>query len=219
MIDPRLIDWRLGSSSVTIASTIYAPPEEEKETEMADWKILRDECEKMAERYGLKLEVDYEPIKDLFMVRFMNRKTSLNRFIYNVCMNDPRVVLEDIERTIIERFDINLNDYEPVKVPRIKDVIHNDPATIVFWEDGTKTVVKCQDGDVYDPEKGLAMAISKKALGNKGNYCEVFKKWLPEEETFDETTRKAKSILGMTDEEFDKFIDTINFCNHAVTGE
>ena len=26
------------------------------------------------------------------------------------------------------------------------------------------------------------MAISKKALGNKGNYCEVFKKWLPEEE-------------------------------------
>ena len=28
----------------------------------------------------------------------------------------------------------------------------------------------------------MAMAISKKALGNKGNYCEVFKKWLPEEE-------------------------------------
>ena len=26
------------------------------------------------------------------------------------------------------------------------------------------------------------MAISKKALGNKGNYCEVFKQWLPEEE-------------------------------------
>ena len=28
----------------------------------------------------------------------------------------------------------------------------------------------------------MAMAISKKALGNMGNYCEVFKKWLPEEE-------------------------------------
>lgn len=62
----------------------------------------------------------------------------------------------------------------------IKNVIHNDPATIVFWADGSKTVVKCQPGDVYDPEKGLAMAISKKALGNQGNYCNVFKKWVPE---------------------------------------
>lgn len=71
---------------------------------------------------------------------------------------------------------------EPNRViPSIKKVIFNDPATIVFWEDGSKTVVKCQDGDIYDPEKGLAMAISKKALGNQGNYCEVFKKWLPEE--------------------------------------
>lgn len=68
------------------------------------------------------------------------------------------------------------------RLPYIKQVIFHDPATIVYWTDGTRTVVKCQDGDVYDPEKGLAMAISKKALGNKGNYCEVFKRWLPEEE-------------------------------------
>lgn len=62
-----------------------------------------------------------------------------------------------------------------------KNVIFNDPATIVFWVDGTKTVVKAQD-EAYDPEKGMAMAIAKKALGNQGNYCNVFKKWLPEEE-------------------------------------
>lgn len=66
--------------------------------------------------------------------------------------------------------------------PQIKNVIFNDPATIVFWTDGTKTVVKAQDDDVFDPEKGLAMAISKKALGNKGNYCNELKKWLPKEE-------------------------------------
>lgn len=68
------------------------------------------------------------------------------------------------------------------KMPKIKDVIFNDPATIVFWADGTKTVVKCQDDDIFDPEKGLAMAITKKALGNKGNYCNELKKWLPEKE-------------------------------------
>lgn len=63
----------------------------------------------------------------------------------------------------------------------IKKVIFNKPATIVFWTDNTKTVVKCGENDIYDPEKGLAMAISKKALGNKGNFNEVFKKWLPKE--------------------------------------
>lgn len=67
-------------------------------------------------------------------------------------------------------------------IPEIKNVIFNDPATIVFWEDGTKTVVKCQDGDEFDPEKGLAMAIVKKAYGNKGGYCNKLKKWLPKEE-------------------------------------
>lgn len=68
-------------------------------------------------------------------------------------------------------------------IPAIDKVIFNDPATIVFWKDGTKTVVKAQDGEVYDDEKGLAMAISKKALGNQGNYYNTFDKYLirPEE--------------------------------------
>ena len=60
----------------------------------------------------------------------------------------------------------------------ITNVIFNYPATIVFWTDGTKTVVKCQGDDVYDPEKGLAMAISKKALGNKRDYYHTFLKCL-----------------------------------------
>lgn len=66
------------------------------------------------------------------------------------------------------------------KRPQITKVIFNDPATIVFWLDGTKTVVKCDDKEIYDPEKGLAMAISKKALGNQGNYYNEFRKRLPD---------------------------------------
>lgn len=73
------------------------------------------------------------------------------------------------------KFDLTYNK------PQIKNVIFNNPATIVYWTDGTKTVVKC-DKDEWDPEKGLAMAISKKMLGNEGNYYETFKKWLPEPE-------------------------------------
>ena len=63
-------------------------------------------------------------------------------------------------------------------LPKIKKVIFSNPATIVMWADGDKTVVKCQPGDVFDAEKGLAMAIVKKAYGGKGNYCEVLKPWI-----------------------------------------
>lgn len=50
--------------------------------------------------------------------------------------------------------------------------------TIVFWDDGTKIVVQTREGDTFDHEKGLAMAISKKMLGNKYEYYNVFKHWL-----------------------------------------
>ena len=69
-----------------------------------------------------------------------------------------------------------------VQLSWIKKVIFNDPATIVFWWDDSKTVVKAQDGEKYDKEKGLALCYMKKILGNKGNYNNERKKWLKEEE-------------------------------------
>jgi len=54
-------------------------------------------------------------------------------------------------------------------------IIFNKPATIVIWKDGTKTVVKCQKNDVYDPEKGMALCFMKKALGNHGNFNDILK--------------------------------------------
>ena len=62
-------------------------------------------------------------------------------------------------------------------IPEIKNVIFNPPATIVFWNDGTKTVVKCQNHEEFDHEKGLAVAFFKKMHGNKGHYFEEIKKW------------------------------------------
>lgn len=64
----------------------------------------------------------------------------------------------------------------------IKDVIFNNPATIVMWSDDSKTVVKCQEGDTYNPELGLAMCVVKKCCGNKGNFNDVFKKWIPKKD-------------------------------------
>ena len=57
----------------------------------------------------------------------------------------------------------------------IKRVIFNEPYTIVIWANGEKTIVKAQDGEPYDKEKGLAMCFAKYALGNTCRYFDFFK--------------------------------------------
>ncbi len=94
----------------------------------------------------------------------------------------------------------------------IKRVIFNNPATIVFWEDGEKTVVRCMDNvevrekvvhgrkkkfkipmpsENYSKEIGLAMCIVKKTYGNKGAFNDVFKAFIPEYEQLDSKGRSV----------------------------
>lgn len=56
-------------------------------------------------------------------------------------------------------------------------VIFNGPATIVFWDDGTKTVVKCTEHETFDYEKGVALCYMKKFLGNDNSFKHIFKKF------------------------------------------
>ena len=118
--------------------------------------------------------------------------TMISEKMYNMYMNSSYGA-EGISTSNIATGTINNASVSTRKVAynsmwkrtKIKNVIFNDPSTIVFWSDGTKTVVKCGENDIYDPEKGLAMAVSKKYLGtNKShsNYMDEFKKWLPQEE-------------------------------------
>lgn len=65
---------------------------------------------------------------------------------------------------------------------QIKKVIFNDPATIILWKDGTKTVVKCAEGETYDPEKGFAMAFIKHHMGNDNQFHKIFKKYMPKDD-------------------------------------
>ena len=63
----------------------------------------------------------------------------------------------------------------------VQRVVYNDPATIIFWKDGTKTVVKKQEGDVYDAEKGFMAAYLKKMLGNDNQYNYEIKWFVPKQ--------------------------------------
>ena len=71
-------------------------------------------------------------------------------------------------RATMEVFN-TMNGIEP-KI-RVKKLIFDYPATIVYWYDGTKTVVKCREGETFDKETGLAMAICKKLIGDKYKSC------------------------------------------------
>ena len=96
----------------------------------------------------------------------------------------------------------------------IKDVIFNPPATIVLWMDGTKTVVKDQGEVFYDPEKGMAMAVAKKAFGNQGNYYNQFSKYLDiyEKKQEDESTQLyPTSVLQDAVEKLKERLWTANY--------
>lgn len=92
---------------------------------------------------------------------------------------DPQVPIEQFGRLANKPLKcepeilINVNKEDKtmmipvVRRPEIKEVIFNEPATIVFWKDGTKTVVKCGKDDKFDPEKGIAIALAKKMLYSK----------------------------------------------------
>ena len=93
----------------------------------------------------------------LFKIKLVYKKPILNHIYANNYLNFP---LDNI--------------------PEVKKIIFNDPATIVYWKDGTKTVVKCQKGDYFDPEKGFAMAFLKKCWGNKSNFNDKLRKNIKE---------------------------------------
>lgn len=69
--------------------------------------------------------------------------------------------------TIRHGIDTSVCSMIKVLLPGIKKIIENNPATVILWEDGTKTVAKCQDGDVFDFEKGVLICSLKKLIGNK----------------------------------------------------
>ena len=83
------------------------------------------------------------------------------------------------------------NVYTPVPIPLIECInvkgkprphsIVNGAATIVFWVEGTKTVVKCKEGTEYNAEEGLRWCIIKKLLGDSPEFWNFIKGAVPED--------------------------------------
>ena len=138
------------------------------------------------------------------------RRDNIDALLYYIkgSNKSPSANKETSERSYYMHYDIRRF---------IKKVKFNPPATIVFWTDNTKTVVKCK-GEDYDPEKGLAMCICKRVLGDKGNYYEVFKKWLPKEDDSDVVQKVLEHIKPQTFEFELKPIDINQKLFEVLTG-
>ena len=63
------------------------------------------------------------------------------------------------------------------EMPTPKKVIFNGPVTIVYWDDGTKTIVKCDDIDLYDQDSAMIMATLKKIFGSTTNALKYIDKF------------------------------------------
>ena len=59
--------------------------------------------------------------------------------------------------------------------PEPKKVIFNNPYTIVNWKDGTKTVVKCMEGDTFSKDVGFCVAVARKVFGGHNQYKKFVK--------------------------------------------
>lgn len=57
--------------------------------------------------------------------------------------------------------------YDPARI------IYNDPATIVFWKDGTKTVVKRMPKEKFNPYNAFCAALAKKVFGTNSRVCKI----------------------------------------------
>lgn len=116
-------------------------------------------------------------------------KTRLNLMvgaIYDITADNSKtynnpVLIEEIN----EKASKNYNHAYPmreitnavlIQAPRrptanVKIIINEKKkTTVAIWGDGSKTVVKCQPGDEFDAEKGIAMCFVKRSFNNRGCY-------------------------------------------------
>jgi len=61
-------------------------------------------------------------------------------------------------------------------MPRVEDVIYNNPLTIVNWSDGVKTIVKCRDGEAFNEYMGFLACVAKRVFGGHGHYRQLIEK-------------------------------------------
>lgn len=131
-----------------------------------------------------------------------SKKFSYQEFIENIYLNTYKGESMEIS------FMGNPNEYffnytfpakEKNYIP--KQIIFSGTTTIVFFEDGSKSVVRCEDGETFIPEVGVTTAIAKKIFGSWNNFLKFVNHAVEYSEKRDENKNKRLSKKNQPKEE------------------
>lgn len=125
-----------------------------------------DSCTTASSTYVLKQPEYYAP--DVITV---------DRIPYESMYSNAEAILNSIREgkkmgTTDKKKD-EVKQYDGMYYP--KRIVFNPPATIVFWKDGTKTVVKCSEGEPFSEYAGFCAALTKKIFGHNNQIVRLVK--------------------------------------------
>lgn len=115
----------------------------------------------------------------------LSKMKPLPRDIVNYCENDVLATIKFAEKLADTKNFYSLN---------VSKIIFNPPATIVFWEDGTKTVVKCSAEDEFSEYYGFLVALGKKVYESNSQ----IKKLIDKKAEWHENKKGEKDIPGVS---------------------
>ena len=95
------------------------------------------------------------------------------QIIYDICLNGEKESIS-LDGRYIDTAPMDINYYNQMCRRNgmkticdcIKKVIFNGDRTIILWESGDKTIVKCADDEEFDYYSGFCAALAKKIFGS-----------------------------------------------------
>ena len=76
----------------------------------------------------------------------------------------------------------------------LERLVYHGRTTVAFWSDGTRTTVRCAEGDEFSKEAGLVYATVKKVSGNTTNYKEAIRRAVASAEVYED--RREANVEG-----------------------
>nr|DAG29195.1 MAG TPA: hypothetical protein [Caudoviricetes sp.] len=141
-------------------------------------------CEDMKHLMMPKFDVDdivtvpYDHDKKYWTVTAVRTSQIEMRAIYDLVSAKTGIALHDVpevDMTLVKRPTQKKEKPTMDNRYKVKKILYNGPATIVYWADGEKTVVKCMDGDTFDPMAGFCAALAKRVYGSTGAVKQIIK--------------------------------------------
>lgn len=92
---------------------------------------------------------------------------TLNKVNITVACNDDEVKkLHDVVLNGFHSSRYRHNNADVNYISAVKQILISDKCTIVFWLDGTKTIVRCAAGSQFNVYHAFTAALAKKIYGS-----------------------------------------------------